>query len=172
MLTKIIIAFGFIIAIVIMLAVSFGSSDSNNRKVRIYCYMILVLATMAVSYECYNIMKLRNCAKELCLCYLITKDEADNRHYPRVKALYVHKESDSIYSVYNKGKRLVLDSIYYLGVRHIGVSDIDTFDLIEYITPNGDTMLYDAYLDKSISFGQFEPHYDEPIYWDFNYSNL
>lgn len=63
-------------------------------------------------------------------------------------------------------------SIQYIGVHHVGVNDRDTFDLIEFMAPNGDTLLYDAYLGTSIMPEQFEPHYEEAIYWEFNYSNL
>lgn len=141
--------------------------DEEERWLRVYCYIMIVLSISAGIYECHTIIKLRKSAKEVRVCYLITLD--GNIHRPRKKALYIKNNEDSTCAIYNRGNRLLIDSIRYVGIEHIAINDKDTFDLLEYISPKGDTLLYDAYLNESIQPEHFEPHYNEPIYWEFNY---
>ena len=168
MLVAIIIPFGIIIGICLILLLAY--KEKEDIWTRLVCYIAIAITAAIGTFRVYHIIKLRNIAKEVPLCYQITTDE--NRHFPHTKAVYILTETDSISTMYSEGKSLLLDSIRYLGVRHIGINDTDTFDLIEYVASNGDTLLYDAYLGTSILPEQFEPHYREAIYWEFNYSNL
>ena len=167
-LREIIISFGVVIAVLLLMLVAYR--DPENLWIRVFCGIIISIILMVGTYQCYTIIKLRNSAKELLVCHQITID--GNLHYPRRKALYIRQQDDGTYSLYNKGSQLLVDSICFIGVHHVGVNNQDTFDLIKYISPDGDTLLYDAYLGKSIMPEQFEPHYEEATYWEFNYSNL
>ena len=169
MLKEIIISYGVVLCIIgfVMLI---AYRDSEDIKIRTFYYIMIAIFAVIGTYECYNIIKLRNSAKEIHLCYKITLD--GKIHYPRQKVLYVRQENEKVYSIYNRGNHLLLDSIDYIGLSRIAINEQDTFDLIEFITPCGDTLLYDAFLNKSILPEQFKPHYEEPIYWEFNYSNL
>lgn len=168
MLLKIILIYGAIVGVCLLMLFSYsGSEDIWTRRV---LYIIIAVTAGFGIWRVYAIIQLRNDAEEITLRYQITTD--GNQHFPHRKPVYIQTNADGISTVIDDGKRILLDSIRYVGVRHVGVNDKDTFDLIEYIAPNGDTLLYDAYLGTSILPGQFEPHYKEAIYWEFNYSNL
>lgn len=168
MLREVIISYSIFLIVLFILLITYR--DEEERWTRIFCSVMIVGVLAIGTYESYDIIRLRKKAKEIILRYKITKD--GNAHYPQKKALYVYKENDSIYSIYGRGNHLLLDSIDYIGLSRIAINEQDTFDLIEFITPCGDTLLYDAFLNESILPEQFKPHYEESIYWDFNYSNL
>lgn len=163
-----IIILGVLISLfLIMLFVYTKKEDFWKRLV---LYVIIAVTAGFGVWRVYTIIQLRNDAEEITLRYQITTD--GNQHFPHRKPVYIQTNADGTSTVVDDGKHILLDSIRYVGVRHVGVNDKDTFDLIEYIAPNGDTLLYDAYLGTSILPGQFESHYKEAIYWEFNYSNL
>ena len=168
LLHEIIIPFGIVIGICLIILLA--HMEKEDIRTRLVCYIVIAITAGIGTFRIYSIIKLRNTAKEVPLCYQITTDE--NRHYAHTKVVYIETKNDNTSTVYSQEKRLLLDSIRYLGVRHIGLNDTDTFDLIEFIAPNGDTLLYDAYIGTSILPEQFEPHYKEAMYWEFNYSNL
>lgn len=167
MLLKIILIYGAIVGVCLLMLFSYsGSEDIWTRRV---CYVILTITVGVGIWRVCTIVQLRKMAEEIPLCYVITTD--GKQHYPHTKTVYVRTEDDGTSTVLNDGKRILLDNIRYLGVRYVRVNDKDKFDLIEYIAPNGDTLLYDAYLGTSILPEQFEPHYEKAIYWEFNYMN-
>ena len=168
LLHEIIIPFGIVIGICLILL--FAHREKADIWTRLVCYIVIAITAGIGTLRVYNIIKLRKVAKEVPLCYQITTDE--NQHFSHTKAVYVETKNDNTSAIYSEEKRLLLDSIRYLGVHHIGVNDTDTFDLIEYIAPNGDTLLYDAYLGIAILPEQFEPHYKDAMYWEFNFSNI
>lgn len=167
MLAKIIISFTLVCIVGVAILVS--CRDTEDKWGRIIGCALIVGSIGFGIYECVNIIKLRNSGQEIHLCYQIATD--GNSHYPQDKVFYVRKIADSTYSVYDIGNHAVLDNIHYLGIHRIGANAKDTFDLIKYVSPEGDTLLYDAYLGESIKEEQFVPHYKKEIYWEFNYSN-
>ena len=159
MITEIIISHGIVCLIGLVMLIAYR--DPEEIRIRVCCYIVIAIYAIAAGIECYTIFQLRQHAEEIHLCYKITLD--GNIHYPRRKAIYVQQKTEDTYSIYNHGNHLLLDSVDYIGVRSIPVNEQDTFDLMEYVAPSGDTLLYDAFLDASILPEQFEPHYEESI---------
>lgn len=168
MLTNLLISYGVFLGVFIIMLTA--HRENEDIWVRWICYIGLVLTACIGGWNTYKIVKLRNTAIEVPVHYEILKE--GNRSYMDRTVVYIREKPDNTYSLYDKEEHLLADSIRSWEIKHIEIDQKDIFDVIEYVSFCGDTLLYDMYLKKPQKPEHFKPHYKEAIYWEFNYSNI